>query len=90
MKAVTKITFYDDQDNKFFGEGPCRLLHAVEGDRLPAGGGAVDGDGIHQGHEIAEDRREITGMLADDTDGGRTGRRRQSADRAGKGVAGPL
>lgn len=30
MKAVTKITFYDDQDNKFFGEGPCRLLHAVE------------------------------------------------------------
>ena len=30
MKAVTKITFYDGQDNKFFGEGPCRLLHAVE------------------------------------------------------------
>lgn len=30
MKAITKITFYDDQDNKFFGEGPCRLLHAVE------------------------------------------------------------
>lgn len=30
MKAVTKITFYDDQDEKFFGEGPCRLLHAVE------------------------------------------------------------
>ena len=28
MKAVTKITFYDEQDEKFFGEGPCRLLHA--------------------------------------------------------------
>ena len=30
MRAATKITFYDDQDNKFFGEGPCRLLHGVE------------------------------------------------------------
>ena len=30
MKAVTKITFFNDQDEKFFGEGPCRLLHAVE------------------------------------------------------------
>lgn len=30
MKAVTKIVFYDEQNNKFFGEGPCRLLHGVE------------------------------------------------------------
>ena len=30
MKAVTKITFYDEQGDKFFGEGPCRLLRAVE------------------------------------------------------------
>ena len=30
MKAVTKITFYDEQDEKFLGEGPCRLLHAIE------------------------------------------------------------
>lgn len=30
MKAVTKIIFCDDEGNKFFGEGPCRLLHAVE------------------------------------------------------------
>jgi len=30
MKAVTKITFFDDQQEKFFGEGPCRLLHLVE------------------------------------------------------------
>ena len=30
MKAVTKITFYDEQDEKFFGEGPCRLLHLIE------------------------------------------------------------
>lgn len=30
MKAVTRITFFDDNEEKFFGEGPCRLLHAVE------------------------------------------------------------
>ena len=30
MKAVTRITFLDDNDEKFFGEGPARLLHAVE------------------------------------------------------------
>ena len=29
MKAVTKITFYDDQGVKFFGEGPARLLRGI-------------------------------------------------------------
>ena len=30
MKAVTKITFLDDNHEKFFGEGPARLLRGVE------------------------------------------------------------
>lgn len=30
MKAVTKITFTDDNGLKFFGEGPYRLLLLVE------------------------------------------------------------
>lgn len=30
MNARTKITFYDENNNKFFGEGPARLLHAIE------------------------------------------------------------
>ncbi len=30
MKAVTKILFLDDNGEKFFGEGPARLLRAVE------------------------------------------------------------
>ena len=30
MKPVTKIQFLDDSGEKFFGEGPCRLLRAVE------------------------------------------------------------
>lgn len=30
MKAVTRITFLDDNGDKFFGEGPARLLHGIE------------------------------------------------------------
>ena len=30
MKAVTKIMFLDDNGEKFFGEGPARLMRAVE------------------------------------------------------------
>ena len=30
MKAVTKIIFLDSEGDKFFGEGPARLLHGVE------------------------------------------------------------
>ena len=30
MKAVTKITFLDDNGSKFFGEGPARLLRGIE------------------------------------------------------------
>ena len=29
MKAVTKIIFFDDQGEKFFGEGPARLLRGI-------------------------------------------------------------
>lgn len=30
MQAVTKIIFTDDHGDKFFGEGPCRLLRHIE------------------------------------------------------------
>ena len=30
MRTMTRVTFLDDEGEKFFGEGPCRLLHAVE------------------------------------------------------------
>lgn len=30
MKAVTKITFWDHNGEKFFGEGPARLLRGIE------------------------------------------------------------
>ena len=30
MQAITRVIFVDDAGEKFFGEGPCRLLRAVE------------------------------------------------------------
>lgn len=30
MKAITRIIFIDDNGDKFFGEGPCKLLHAID------------------------------------------------------------
>lgn len=30
MKAITRIIFLDDQEQKFFGEGPFRLLKGVK------------------------------------------------------------
>lgn len=30
MKAATRILFLDENDDKFFGEGPCMLLKKVE------------------------------------------------------------
>lgn len=30
MRSVTRIIFLDEKDQKFFGEGPCRLLRGVK------------------------------------------------------------
>ena len=30
MRSASRIYLLDDADQKFFGEGPCRLLRAVE------------------------------------------------------------
>ena len=30
MKAITKITLLDENGEKFFGEGPSRLMHGIE------------------------------------------------------------
>ncbi len=30
MKPVTRVYLYDEEQNRFFGEGPCRLLNAIE------------------------------------------------------------
>ena len=30
VKAITRILFLDENGQKFFGEGPCRLLRGIE------------------------------------------------------------
>lgn len=30
MKPVTRIYLYDEENERFFGEGPCCLLHGIE------------------------------------------------------------
>ena len=30
MEPLMRVYLYDDDHNRFFGEGPCRLLHAIE------------------------------------------------------------
>lgn len=30
MKPVTRIYLHDENNERFFGEGPCRLLHGIE------------------------------------------------------------
>lgn len=30
VKAITRIVFLDENDEKFFGEGPARLMRAIE------------------------------------------------------------
>lgn len=30
MKALTRVIFVDEKNEKFFGEGPCRLLRAIQ------------------------------------------------------------
>ena len=30
MKSMTRVYLYEEQNGRFFGEGPCRLLHAID------------------------------------------------------------
>lgn len=89
MYAVTRITLWDKQGRKFFGEGPCRLLRRGT-DRFFARGVGFHEDGLHQGAAPAEKCRSRAGLSADHAYNRRQIWRRQYADRAGKGVAGKI
>ena len=59
MQAVTKIVFYTDEQEKFFGEGPCRLLHAPWSGPARCGPPPRrDGHGLHQGPQAPAARAE--------------------------------
>lgn len=48
MKSDIRVFLCDNDNLRFFGEGPCRLLHLIEETGFAAGGSPLDGDGIHK------------------------------------------
>lgn len=74
MKAVTKITFYDEQDEKFFGEGPCRLLHAIEAEGSLASSCKLHGTCLLESASYDKNAEHALGFpLTSRTVGGKSG-----------------
>ena len=74
MKARTRIVFFDDQDEKFFGEGPCRLLRAVEETGSLRAAAASMGMAYSKAWRIIRTAEGVFGCkLLDSTIGGRHG-----------------
>lgn len=74
MKAVTKITFRDDKGEKFFGEGPCRLLHAVEQTGSLRGAASSMGMAYSKALKLLKNAENALGFpLTDRVTGGRDG-----------------
>ena len=72
MRAAIKITFFDDNDVKFFGEGPYRLLLAIEktGSLRSASKGLAYSKAFH----MIKNAEEALGFsLTSRTTGGRSG-----------------
>lgn len=89
MKAVTKIIFLDDEGEKFFGEGPARLMHAIEetGSWLIESCGNLHEYGIHQSFKTDSQCRSGAGFFPDSSADRREGWRRKYLDTGRKGVA---
>ena len=61
MKAVTKITFLDDNGERFFGEGPARLLHGVEETGSLRQAAISMGMAYTKAHKIIKHAEEVLG-----------------------------
>ena len=74
MKARTKIIFFDENDNKFFGEGPARLLHAIEEYGSLRTAAASMNMAYTKAHKIINNAETALGFaLTARTTGGKTG-----------------
>ena len=47
MQPNIRVMLFDEDGERFFGEGPCRLLHAIE--QTGSLRAAAQSDGIYQG-----------------------------------------
>lgn len=74
MKAVTRIVFLDECGNKFFGEGPCRLLKGVEETGSLRASAAREGMAYTKALKLIHHAEEALGFpLTTRTAGGRDG-----------------
>lgn len=87
MRAITKIIFLDEQGEKFFGEGPARLLHGVEETGSLRAAAMSMNMAYTQSPEADSQRGGGAGLSGDFQKNRRQGRRRKQTDRGRKGVA---
>ena len=74
MRAAIKITFFDDNDEKFFGEGPYRLLLAIEKTGSLRSASKSMGLAYSKAFHMIKNAEEALGFsLTSRTTGGRSG-----------------
>ena len=74
MKAITKITLVSDDGEKFFGEGPARLLRGVEEKGSLRAASMAMGMAYTKALQIINHAEKVVGCpLMIRTTGGRTG-----------------
>ena len=74
MRAAIKITFFDDNDEKFFGEGPYRLLLAIEETGSLRSASKSMGLAYSKAFRMIKNAEEALGFsLTSRTTGGRSG-----------------
>lgn len=77
MKPKIHVMLCDDIGERFFGEGPCRLLHRIEETRLTAGGGTGHGAFLLQSAAHGQAGGKRIGLCADPQNHWRARRRGQ-------------
>lgn len=74
MKAVTRIVFVDDNEQKFFGKGPCQLLRLVEATGSLRAAAAEMGMAYTKALKLLKNAEEGLGFaLTERSAGGRSG-----------------
>ncbi len=82
MKPALRVMLCDDAGERFFGEGPCRLLHLIEETGSLRSAAAQMGLSYSRRCGLCSTPKR-TGLCPDLQDHRRAGRRRQHPDRRG-------
>lgn len=83
MKPALRVMLCDDAGERFFGEGPCRLLHLIEETGSLRSAAAQMGLSYSKALRLVQHAEKGTGLCPDLQDHRRAGRRRQHPDRRG-------